>query len=151
MQLAHYLRLLHSSELSLAAAFELVAAARVDEVDVKHSCDRHAGHCHEHARELKPFIARYDESASDEPEHRRIELFAGPHRGELGLLRDLHDLYLLATQCSVVWTVIGQAAQGARDQQLLHLVHICEAQTTMQAAWLKTRMKSAATQALIVA
>jgi hypothetical protein len=33
-------------------------------------------------------------------------------------LRDLHDLYLMAAECEISWTVIGQAAQGVRDNDL---------------------------------
>jgi hypothetical protein len=47
--------------------------------------------------------------------------------------------------------MIGQAAQGARDQDLLEVVNACEGQTATQVKWLKTRMKQAAPQALLVA
>lgn len=69
----------------------------------------------------------------------------------LVLLRDLHDLYLMATQSHLCWTVIAQAAQGARDGDLLAVVHSCQAQTAGQAKWLLTRMKQAAPQTLVVA
>ena len=47
--------------------------------------------------------------------------------------------------------VIGQAAQGARDRELLEVVNACEGQTATQIKWLQTRMKQAAPQALLVA
>jgi hypothetical protein len=47
--------------------------------------------------------------------------------------------------------MIGQAAQGAGDRELLEAVASCEGQTATQIKWLKTRMKQAAAQALLVA
>jgi hypothetical protein len=100
---------------------------------------------------LEPFARRYAEEAPDEPERLHSELFGGTRTGGLGLLRDLHDLYLMATECDISWTVVGQAAQGARDSDLLAVVRDCEGETAIQLAWLRTRMKQAAPQALVVA
>ena len=69
----------------------------------------------------------------------------------MGLLRDLQDLYLMANACDIAWTMVGQAAQGARDGDLLEVVEGCEGQTAVQIKWLRTRMKQAAPQALLVA
>ena len=75
----------------------------------------------------------------------------GTRTGGLGLLRDLHDLYLMASEVDISWTLVGQAAQGARDKALFETVTSCEKQTTTQLQWLRTRMKQAAPQALLVA
>jgi hypothetical protein len=151
MQLAHYLGLLHHAETQLAAAFRQVAEDHRDEVDVLHTCERLAQECDRHADRLQPSAQRYGEEADDEPDRLRSELFAGTRTGPLGLLRDLHDLYLMATECDIAWTVIAQAAQGARDDELLATVRACEGETAIQLKWLKTRMKQAAPQTLVVA
>ena len=151
MQLAHYLGLLHRAESELAGAFDEVAAAHGDEPDVHHLCQRLAAECRAHADRLAPFAARYGERADDEPERLHSDLFAGTRSGPLALLRDLHDLYLMATECDVSWTLVGQAAQGARDRELLAVVQACEGETATQLRWLRTRMKQAAPQALVVA
>jgi hypothetical protein len=57
----------------------------------------------------------------------------------------------MATECDIAWTMIGQAAQGARDTDLVDTVKACEGETATQLKWLKTRMKQAAPQALVVA
>jgi hypothetical protein len=57
----------------------------------------------------------------------------------------------MANACDISWTLIGQAAQGARDRELMEVVNACEDQTATQIKWLKTRMKQAAPQALLVA
>jgi hypothetical protein len=86
-----------------------------------------------------------------EPERLHSELFRGTRASGIGVLRDLHDLYLMAAECDICWTVIGQAAQGARDEDLLSVVRRCEGETAVQLKWLRTRMKQTAPQALVVA
>lgn len=151
MHLAHYLGLLHRSQIELAAAFREVGRMHRDEPDVFHVCERLAVQCDGHAERLRPFAERYSEEAPDEPERLHSTLFSGPRTGGLGLLRDLHDLYLMAAECDIAWTVVGQAARGARDRELLVVVSACEGETATQLLWLRTRMKQAAPQALVVA
>ena len=66
------------------------------------------------------------------------------------MLRDLHDLYLMTCESDLSWTLIGQAAQGALDNDLFETVSSCEGETSKQMKWLMTRMKQAAPQTLIV-
>jgi hypothetical protein len=151
MQLAHYLGLLHRAQVTLGDAFREVGEAHGDEADVFHQCQRLARQCDEHARQLAPFAERYGEEEADEPERLHSTLFQGARSGPLGLLRDLHDLYLMACECDITWTLVGQAAQGARDSELLEVVGRCEVETAIQLKWLKSRMKEAAPQTLVVA
>ena len=150
MNLGHYLGLLHHAQLELARAFREVASGHGDEPDVERMCERLAGQCDRHAEQLQPLAERYGEEADDEPERLRSDLFRGARSGGLGLLRDLHDLYLMATECDISWTLVGQAAKGARDDELDGFVAGCEAETAVQLRWLRTRMKAAAPQALVV-
>ena len=69
----------------------------------------------------------------------------------VGLLRDLQDLYLLAALVQTSWMVVEGAAEGARDRELTTVAHERSAQTARQLTWLRTRMKEAAPQALLVA
>ena len=150
MHLAHYLGLLHRSETELARAFCEVAAGTA-------------------TRSTSRICASASpESATDTPSSSRRSPRATARRrptsssactpscsparsGGLGLLRDLHDLYLMATECDLSWTLVGQAAQGARDRELLGVVQNCEQESATQLKWLQTRMKQAAPQALVVA
>ncbi|MEV4520062.1 hypothetical protein AB0J77_07520 [Micromonospora tulbaghiae] len=151
MQLAHYLGLLHRAQDRLGDAFTEVGTAHRDEPDVFHTCERLAERCHAHAAALAPFARRYAEDAPAEPDRLHSELFSGTRTGPIGLLRDLQDLYLMAAECDICWTVVGQAAYGARDTELLAVVRSCEQETAIQLKWLRTRMKQAAPQALVVA
>jgi hypothetical protein len=51
----------------------------------------------------------------------------------------------------MAWMLVGQAAKGARDQELIRAVSECAEQTQLQQKWLATRLKTAAPQALLVA
>jgi hypothetical protein len=132
MQLPRYLELLHREQLDLAEAFRRVAEAHPDEADVVRQCRRLARRCDEHAERLEPFAG---ESPETEPD----------------LLADLHDLYRRAAHCDMAWTLAGQAAQGTRDRELFEVVQGCEGETAIQLKWLRTRLKQAAPQALVVA
>ena len=97
-------------------------------------------------------VERYGEQKDvDEPERLRADVLTTTREGEIGLLRDLQDLHLLATLVHTTWTVIAQGAQGLRDHELLEIANASRAETTRQLTWLTTRMKQAAPQALIVA
>jgi hypothetical protein len=150
MMLAHYIGLLHRAEQELGAALREVGEGHVEEPDVHVICAKLAADCETHAERLEPFAGRYGEEAEDEPERLHSELFQGTRSGELGLLRDLHDLYLMACECDMAWTLVGQAARGARDGELLELVESSEGETATTLKWLSTRMKQAAPQALVV-
>ena len=151
MHLAHYLGLLHRAQLNLADAFRQVADAHGEEPDIFHLCRQQAERCDAHAEQLRPFAAKYAEDAPREPDRLHSELFRGTRTGGIGLLRDLQDLYLMAAECDICWTVVGQAAYGARDRDLVDVVGRCEGETAIQLQWLKSRMKQAAPQALVVA
>jgi hypothetical protein len=150
MNLCHYLGLLDRAQVDLAAAFREVGEAHKDEPDVFHDCERLAAQCDRHAEQLRPFAERYGEEADDEPDRLHSEIFKGTREGALGLLRDLHDLYLMAAECDISWTLVGQAAKGARDDDLTAVVDRCEGETAIQLRWLRTRMKTAAPQVLVV-
>ncbi|MFH9818245.1 hypothetical protein [Streptomyces sp. NPDC017230] len=109
----------------------------------------------DHVRGLTPIARRYGEQHSgddvEEPERLHADGIAAVRPGAVGLLRDLQDLFLLATLVQTSWTAVTQAAQGARDRELLDLAQQANTQTSRQLTWLNTRMKSAAPQALLVA
>ena len=151
MHLAHYLGLLHKAQSDLAQAFREVAEGHAAEPDVEHLCEKLARQCDDHAEQLKPFADSYGEEAPEEPDRLHSDIFKGTREGGLGLLRDLQDLYLMAAECDITWTLVGQAAQGLRDHDLFAVVKRCEGETSIQLKWLRTRMKQAAPQALIVA
>jgi hypothetical protein len=151
MLLPVYLGLLDGAETALAESFREVARGHGDEPDVFHLCQTLAGKCDEHVEALAPVIERYGEKRDAEPERLHAEALTKTRKGPLGLLRDLQDLYLLASFVDITWTAVKQAGAGLRDTELVDVVEKCEGETTVQLSWLSTRMKQAAPQVLIVA
>ena len=150
--LATYVALADHSEQTLADSFRAVAEGHSRQADVFHTCHTLAGWSDQHREALAPVVARYGEQDDvAEPERLRSEALSSIREGEIGLLRDLQDLHLLASLVHSTWTLIAQGAQGLRDQQLLEIATSSDAETTRQLTWLTTRMKQAAPQALIVA
>lgn len=132
MHLANYLSLIPKAERDLADASRQVAEGHKDEPDVYHLCHTLARQCDGHDERLKPFVDRYGEEAQNEPDRLHKELFKGTREGGLGLLSDLHDFYLMASECDISWTMIGQVAQGVRDKELLGVLNACDGETSAQ-------------------
>jgi len=151
MHLSSYLGLLETGCTTLAKSYRQVAKGHAEEADVKRMCEQFAGQCDHHEEQLRPFTERYGSHPSGEPERLHADGLSKTRSGGLGLLRDLHDLYLLASYLDMAWTLVGQAAKGARDQELIQTVDQCAKETEVQQKWLKTRLKAAAPQALLVA
>jgi hypothetical protein len=149
--LATYVGLADHSEKTLADSLRAVAEGHARQPDIFHTCHTLAEWSDNHRRALAPVIARYGEQNDiDEPERLHASGLAEVREGEIGLLRDLQDLHVLATLVQTTWTVIAQGAQGLRDGDLLEVADASSAQTSRQLTWLNTRMKQAAPQALIV-
>ena len=152
--LATYVGLLHRAEETLADSYITVGHGHQAEADVFHTCDSLAAMCRAHQELLAPVAARYGEQRAgddiEEPERLHADGVGRPREGAIGLLRDLQDLHLLATLVHSSWTVVSQAAQGARDRELIEIAQHCLDETSRQLTWLQTRIKVGAPQALLM-
>jgi hypothetical protein len=130
-------------ELEQGYAEELRAAAERhrDDHDVFHQCLTFAKKADERAQKLAPLATRYGGDA----------LWSVVVQGtSADLLEDLRLLFLRAEECSITWVMAGQAAQAARDRELLDVVRTCHQETEIQVKWFVTRIKVASPQALVV-
>lgn len=150
MHVGNYLGLLDNSERQLAEAFKTIAKHHGEEPDITQTCQLLAGWSQRHRAELAPLFTRYSEKNEDEPGKLKQDLFAGPRKGSLALLRDLHDLWLLANEVKLCWTVLLQAAYSLHDQELQKACTEFGKETERQINWLQTRIKQAAPQSLVV-
>jgi hypothetical protein len=152
VKLPVYLTLLAESESTLARSYREVAEAHSDEPDIHFLCQTLASQCENHRSQLDGVIERIGRAPSDdEPERLHADAIEEARTGPLGVLRDLQDLYLLATLTDSTWTVVKQAAQALMDQELLTVIEDCQKETSVQLRWLITRIKQAAPQTLIAA
>jgi hypothetical protein len=161
MKIGSLLARLHELETDLADELRALGERHAADHDVFHQCHTFALQCERHAAALQPVAARYGEEVDDdspgfwsgilESARRAASTSVGrvPESGLL-LLRDLRTLFLQAEECSITWVMAGQAAQAARDQELLEVVRTCHLETEIQVKWFVTRIKVASPQALVV-
>jgi hypothetical protein len=135
---------LAQAEERLAAELDRAGERHEDEHDVHHLSSTLAAISRAHLEALAPFAERYGASAAGTPPEPGGE----PPDPELLLLHDLRTLFLLASDVSIGWTVLGQAAQAARDEELLGVVSDSHPDTLRQLKWVTTRIKQAAPQLL---
>ena len=151
MHVGNYLGILHRSEQDLADAFKTIADHHGDEPDVYNMCKFLSSWSEEHVEDIKPLADRYSEEKSDEPDRLKQTLFEQPRTGSLALVRDLHDLWLLANEIHLCYIILLQAARALRDLEMEKICQQFDEQTDRQILWLLTRIKQAAPQALVVA
>lgn len=151
MHLVTYLEFLQRSEQRLAQSYRVVSDGHAGDSDVHYVTARFARECDTAADALTPVRDRMQPASETKPERLHVDGLSEPRRGPIGLLRDLQDLYQLANLVDITWTLVRQAAQGARDRELFAIADQRAEQTDAQLAWLRMRMKTAAPQTLLVA
>ena len=140
MKLGPILARLQELETELADGYRAIGERHAVDHDVYHQCQSFAMQCDRHARALEPHVARYGEAVdtggadlwSGLLEPARLtssEPLGRVPQGGLLLLRDLRVPFLAAEETSITWVMVGQAAQAARDQELLETVTQCHTET----------------------
>jgi hypothetical protein len=150
MNLPIYLDMLHKAERTLADSFREVADGHDTDAEVYYRGQTFASQCDAHVEQLAPLVYRYGEEHPDEPERLHPEGVSEVRSGPVGLLRDLQDLYMLASLVDITWTIVDQAARAVRNEELIEAVETCSEQTATQLSWLRTQLSTDAPQALAV-
>jgi hypothetical protein len=149
MHIGTYINIVHKSEIDLARAFDKVAKAHGAEVDILQICQLLAEWSRQKASQIEPFVGVYEGKGDNEPDRLTKTLMKHTRSGGMALLRDLHDLYLVATEVAICCTILKQGALALRDKALRDACLSIEGQTQRQLSWLQTRMKSATPQTLV--
>lgn len=149
MHLANYCVLLQHAETALAESFEVVAEGHERDAGVHSVARTLATACRALADALRPAVERYGPALETDPDRWHPGGVTGTREGEIGLVRDLQDLYVLGSLVEVTWTIVGQAARGVRDRDLLELTDRGRGETAGQLAWLRSQLKVLSPQALI--
>lgn len=148
--LGTYARLAHHGEGVLAKSLQHLAAGHADEIDVRIMASARAKAHQASAGRVEPLARRLGEERGDEPERLDAAALSLTRSGGVGLLRDLQHVHMLAGFVETTWVVLEQAAQGARDDELLDVASSGVAEARRTCAWLLTRLKAAAPQPLLV-
>jgi len=148
----------HSAEGALVDELLRVSDRHKGDHDVFHLTRTLAERGRERMRALEPHAERYDvkldTSARDgggvlaSVREKGSELVGRRPETGLLLLRDVRKLHLLAAEASIDWTMLGQGAQAARDEELLDTVSTCHPETLRALRWTTTKLKEAAPQVL---
>jgi anaerobic selenocysteine-containing dehydrogenase len=147
---AEYLGLVKEVEHEISDAFTSVAEHHSDEPDILEICQQFAHTAMVHEEAVEHFTSIYGEASDHEASRVRNSLFKGPRSGGFGLVRNLHDLFLLTTEAHLGWMILLQAAQALRDKEFIAACTKLGSETDGQRSWLQTRIKQAAPQALLV-
>lgn len=145
-----YLELVRSSEQELVDSFHKVRTDHNHEYDVASMCRLMAAWSKKHIRDISNFIEQYSGQKSRETKRHDTKRFYGTRAGNIGLLRDLQDLYLLSRDVEMCWEIISLAAKECMDAHLQNVCSNFRKETQRQINWLKTRIHQAAPQILIV-
>ncbi|MFG2085318.1 MULTISPECIES: hypothetical protein [unclassified Spirillospora] len=158
MKLDKAIEQVQDAEADLAKELRSLADRHAVEHDLYHLGLTLAQQCAEHVESLAPFADRYGASGQKvagppgllDPIRKASARMAD--RSEpvgMLLLRDLRNLYLGAQEAEIAWVILVQAAQAARDRDLLNLASTCRETAETRGKWLRTRIKVTAPQVLV--
>lgn len=151
MHLPRYLAMLVDTERALADAYVAMSAGHRADADVTFTCASFARQATAHAAELAATVEDRYPSTGDGPDRLRPAPFTTTRTGAVGLLRDLAELHQLAVFAETTWELVEQAGYGLRDRELIAMASRRSTGLGVQVAWMRTRMKAEAAQALLVA
>jgi hypothetical protein len=138
-----------SSESELADALDRVGERHRVEHDVFHITETLAKAARARIQKLgKPTEPGGHDGLLSTVREKTSELIGSRPEPGMLLLRDLREIYLLASQASIDWTVLAQGAQAAKDGDVLAIVSECHTDQLRTLNWATTRIKEAAPQTL---
>ncbi|ORB85516.1 hypothetical protein B1987_18890 [Mycobacterium kansasii] len=157
MKLKLAIRELHRSERKLAHRLNVMAARHRSDQDIYHLAHDQAGWSRHHLEELASHGRHYGLRLSADPRTRALTGFVQTrmsamlrHRPQpaLLLLADLRRIHRIAAGASLDWELLGQAAQAAKDLELLDLTARCHPETLRQMRWANAMLKELSPQVL---
>jgi hypothetical protein len=159
MKLGLAIRELHRSENELAHVLLRVSERHKTDHELFHVARDLVGWCHDHVRELAAAGADHgvdldaepagDSSVFEAVREKASEWLGRRPEPSLLMLADLRHVYRVASGVSLDWELLAQAAQGAREQELLALAERCHPDTLRIVRWANGKLKESATQALV--
>jgi hypothetical protein len=150
---------LHRSENHLAGALLAMSDRHKADHEIFYVARDIARWSQDHVQALAAIGRDYDVELDAQPERdpsllaslRQKASDAVGRRPEPGLLllADLRHVYREASGVSLDWELLAQAAQGAKQEELLALAQRCHPETLRQVRWANAMLKVEATQVLV--
>lgn len=149
-RVADGLGLLQQAHADFANACRSVMATHFEESEIQQGLARLAEFSEDAVQQFRPHGERYQTHEAKQPSKLRETLFPEARPGAFGLLRDLQNLVLLATESDGAVTSLTKAAHELRDEALLRVCGHVKEQTKRQLAWLLTQVKHRSAHTLVV-
>lgn len=150
---------LHRSEEHLVEVLLAMSDRHKADHEIFHLARDLAGWSQEHVRELARVGRDYDldldaDTADDsgplaKVKQKGAELVGRRPEPSMLLIADLRHLFREASGVSLDWEVLAQAAQAAKDLELLALAKRCHPETLRQARWANAKLKESSAQVLV--
>ncbi len=150
MQIAVYTALTIESEVVLQSAYLNVASRHKRDAGIRDGCHRAARFAEIRLNGARELSEKFGATSSHGPKLLADALFQGLRADALGLVRDLHDLSLLANQALLCWTGVSQACKALHDESAVATCQISIKSLQLEISRLNTELKEAAPQALTV-
>lgn len=147
---ADYLWLAVGTHQQFAESCEKVSRQRLMDQEIRSGLRLAIELAIEGAAGIKAMAARYGEKTTAEPRHLLPAAFHVARSGEFGLLRDLHDLKLMACEARISVEILQQGGRALGDAALVSACERALAGLDRQSAWLTGQLARRAGQTLTV-
>jgi hypothetical protein len=148
--LADYLGYLEECETQLAQAAASLRERHPREPEIQQTGGQLERWALQHLADLRPLMDRYGTRRLGEGRKLRQVLLTARKPGGYGLVRDLHDLWVLSQGPKIAVVVLLQAARALRDPEFGSLLDRIAEEHERQSEWILTKLKQSAAQALVV-
>jgi ferredoxin-nitrate reductase len=150
MQIAVYMALTIESEQLLQTAYLNVASRHERDAGIRDGCHRAARFAEIRLNGGRELSEKFGTTSSHDPKLLANALFHGLRADALGLVRDLHDLSLLANQSLLCWTGVSQACKALHDEAAVATCQVSIKSLQLEITRLNNELKEAAPQALTI-
>ncbi|OBK22677.1 hypothetical protein [Mycobacterium asiaticum] len=157
MKLKLAIRELHRSERRLARGLNGISVRHRSDQDISHLARDLSGWSQSHlgvlAKHGRNYGVRLATTPRTAPRASAVQSWLGSslrHRPQPGLLllAELRHVHRLAAGVSLDWELLSQAAQAAKDQELVELTSRCHPETLRQMRWANAMLKELSPQIL---
>jgi anaerobic selenocysteine-containing dehydrogenase len=149
-RVADYVGILVEANEQFDAACASVASHHPEEPEIRLGMKKLGQFSTEAVERLRSFRDKYGEHEAKEPSRLRTTLFPAVRAGAFGVLRDLHALFVMASEIHIALTIVMQCSKELRDEELLDVCIHLDEQNKRQQAWLVTQIEHRASHTLVV-
>jgi hypothetical protein len=150
MHIPAYIGLVNGSEEMLRDAYLQVSNRHRRDADIHDGCMKQATFTLNRIKGALELGSEFGAKSSRDPKILRDSLFRGMRVGGIGIVRDLHDLSILANQCLLYWTALYQGIRALHEREAESICHESVQSVEQDVSWLTTQLEEAAPQALTI-